>query len=81
MTLEEFNQYVERKRPETLDAAFIAKVKPNPWVLRAGHGQEARIRIIAAGKYCYERQPGDAVWRRVQSPATEFDLLDETAAA
>lgn len=34
VTLEEFNQYVERERPETLEAAFIAKVKPNPWVLR-----------------------------------------------
>jgi hypothetical protein len=77
MTLDEFIEMVERDRPETLTAADVARVQPNPWVNRAGYGKETRIRMFLAG-HRYERQPGEAIWRRVDD--ADFDVLDDAAA-
>jgi hypothetical protein len=46
-------------------------------VLRAGHGKEARIRMVVAGEHRYEREPGSNEWYRVDR--SEFDVLDEVA--
>ena len=72
--LDEFVEMVERHRPETLEASFVHSVEPNPWVLRAGHGTEARIRM-QVGQVRYERQPGSTTWYR-SDVRSDFDVLD-----
>jgi len=79
MKLTEFHEMVERDRPATLDASLIAKVKPNPWVLRAGQGKDARIRIVVNRELRYERSQGESVWRRVDGAQSDFDVLDDVA--
>jgi hypothetical protein len=75
----EFREMIERDRPATLSVGLVAKVKPAPWVLRAGHGKSARIRMLIAGEHRYERSQGDAVWIRVDGTGSDFDLLDDAA--
>lgn len=77
MTFDSFKSMIERDRPEVLPVGLVAKVKPPPWVLRAGHGKQARIRMVIAGEHRYEREPGGDVWRRVER--SEFDVLDDAA--
>jgi hypothetical protein len=77
MRFDDFCALVERDRPEVLSGSLVAQVKPTPWVLRAGHGQEARIRMVIAGEHRYEREPGNNEWHRVER--SEFDVLDEAA--
>lgn len=61
MTLDEFIRSIERDPPDTLTFSDIAHVRPRPWVLRAGNGKDARIRMLL-GSVRYERQPGDGTW-------------------
>lgn len=77
MTFDEFKTMVECDRPNKLPVALVAKVKPVPWVQRAGHGKDARIRMVIAGEHRYEREPGGDVWRRVER--SDFDVLDDAA--
>jgi len=70
---------IEEERPTDLSVGLVASVKPAPWILRAGHGKEARIRMVIAGEHRYERSQGDEVWTRVEGPASEFDVLDDAA--
>ena len=77
MTFENFKAMIECDRPEALPVGLVAQVKPTPWVLRAGHGKDARIRMVIAGEHRYEREPGGDVWRRVER--SEFDVLDDAA--
>jgi hypothetical protein len=79
MRFDEFKTMIERDRPASLHVGLVAKVKPAPWILRAGHGNEARIRMIVAGEHRYERSQGDDEWTRVEQRGTEFDLLDDGA--
>jgi hypothetical protein len=72
--LDEFVEMVERNRPDTLEASVVHGVKPNPWVLRAGHGTEARIRM-QVGNVRYERQPGSTIWYR-SDVRSDLDVLD-----
>jgi hypothetical protein len=74
MKLDEFIQKIERERPDRLTAADLAHVTPNPWVYRAGHGKEARIRM-KLGTMRYEREQGESVWRRAGDG--DFDVLDD----
>ncbi|HKI85457.1 MAG TPA: hypothetical protein VKA53_01805 [Thermoanaerobaculia bacterium] len=77
MTFEQFKEMIERDRPAVLPVGAVAKVKPAPWILRAGHGKQARIRMVIAGAHRYEREPGGDVWRRVER--SEFDVLNDAA--
>ena len=79
MTFDDFQEMIEREEPATLPVVLVAKVKPAPWILRAGHGREARIRMIIAGKHRYEREPGADEWCRVEGRSSDFDLLDDVA--
>ena len=74
MTLEDFIERIERDRPETITAADLTHVHPAPWVNRAGHGYDARIRMTLAGVR-YEREQGESIWHRVDS-RSDFDVLD-----
>jgi hypothetical protein len=74
MTLDEFIATVEREQPETLSAAFVASVQPQPWVNRAGHGKDARIRMTPGGVH-YERHPDSPTWYRSDT-RSDFDVLD-----
>ena len=67
---------LDRERPATLSGTFVAKVKPNPWVLRAGHGKGARIRMVIVGRHRYERSQGEATWRRVEDRSDLSDLSE-----
>lgn len=77
MKFEDFQTFIERERPRVLPGILVAQVKPAPWVLRAGHGKEARIRMVVVGEHRYEREPGSNEWYRVDR--SEFDVLDEVA--
>jgi hypothetical protein len=79
MHFAEFREMIEREKPATLPVGLVAKVRPVPWILRAGHGKEARIRMIVAGGHRYERSQGDEVWTRADESASEFDVLDDAA--
>lgn len=70
--LEAFIEDVAHRQPETLPAADVAAVRPNPWVFRRGSGKQAHVRM-KLGDLWYTRQPGDSVWRRVDH-GTEFDI-------
>lgn len=70
--LEAFIYDVTRRQPETLSAADVAAVRPNPWVFRRGSGNQAHVRM-KLGDLWYVRQPGDSLWRRVDR-GTEFDI-------
>lgn len=78
MDFTEFEEMIENEEPATLSVGLVAKVRPVPWVLRAGHG-DARIRMIVAGKHRYERSQGDEVWTRTNAEGISFDLLDDVA--
>ena len=78
-SLDEFVPWAQRERPATLSASEVAGVRPNPWVLRAGSGKDARIRM-SLGMVRYERAPGDAVWNRVDGNTSDFDVMDDGAA-
>lgn len=76
MNFEDFQEWIEREQPSEVSPALVAKVRPVPWVLRAGHGKDARIRMVIGGKHRYERSQGEAIWRRVEVPASDIDVLD-----
>ena len=76
MRFENFQEMIERERPAEVSSALVAKVRPKPWVLRAGHGKDARIRMVIGGKHRYERSQGETSWRRVEVPASDIDVLD-----
>jgi hypothetical protein len=75
MTLDEFIRKIESAPPDELTFADLRPVRPKPWVLRAGSGKEARIRMLV-GSVRYERKQGEATWRlaRVRS---DFDVEAE----
>jgi hypothetical protein len=75
----EFEEMLDREEPETLPVGLIAKVRPVPWILRAGHGKDARIRMIVGGSHRYERSQGEEVWTRTSDSAGDFDILDDAA--
>lgn len=78
MTFDEFTEMLDRDKPQTLPSGLVSKVRPVPWILRAGHGKEARIRMtINDGEHRYEREPGNPNWHRVER--SEFDVLDDAA--
>jgi hypothetical protein len=78
MTFEEFTEMLDREKPATISSGLVSRVHPVPWILRAGHGNEARIRMtINGGEHRYEREPGEAQWHRVER--SEFDVLDDAA--
>jgi hypothetical protein len=77
LTLEEFVRTVERDRPATLSAGEVARVRPNPWVLRAGNGKDARIRM-QLGDVRYERAQGESTWHLVHA-TSDFEILDDAA--
>lgn len=77
MTFERFKEMIERDSPAVLPVGVVAQVKPTPWVLRAGHGKQTRIRMVIGGEHRYEREPGGDVWRRVER--SEFDVLNDAA--
>jgi hypothetical protein len=79
MNFTDFEKMIEDERPATLPVSLVAKVRPVPWVLRAGHGKDARIRMIVAGRHRYERSQGDEVWTRTSAEGISFDLLDDAA--
>lgn len=79
MRFEEFKAWLDEERPPTLTAGQVAQVHPRPWVLRAGHGNEARIRMIIEGEHRYERAHGESTWVRVEGRQAEFDVLDDAA--
>jgi hypothetical protein len=79
MDFAEFEEMIENEKPATLPVGLVGKVRPVPWVLRAGHGKDARIRMIVAGKHRYERSQGDEVWTRTDAEGISFDLLDDVA--
>lgn len=72
--LDEFIARVARARPETLKASDFTSVYPKPWVLRAGSGKAARIRM-QLGDLRYEREPGEAIWYLTDS-SSDFDVED-----
>jgi hypothetical protein len=74
ITLEEFIAQIGRERPMTLKASDLDWVTPKPWVLRAGSGKSARIRMLI-GDVRYERQPGEAVWHLAQH-SSDLDIED-----
>ena len=65
---------LDRERPAKLTGTLVAQVKPNPWVHRAGHGRNTRIRID--GRHRYERNKGEAIWTRVEDRSDLSDLGD-----
>jgi len=75
MTLEEFIEKVSRERPAVLTLGDLAPVRPKPWVLRAGNGTEARIRMLV-GDVRYEREQGEEIWHLSQT-ASDFDTEAE----
>ena len=78
--LEVFIEWINRELPDQLDGSFVAKVWPNPWILRAGHGKDARIRmILGPERHRYERRPGDTIWRRMEGAAPTADLWEDAA--
>lgn len=77
MRLSEFVEWLDRERPLVLEASLVASVRPVPWVLRAGHGGDARIRmVVGEQRHRYVREQGETVWRRVEGVASaDFDVL------
>ena len=63
MRLAEFIEKIERDPPEALNLSDLSNVHPKPWVLRAGSGADARIRMIV-GNVRYVREQGETVWHR-----------------
>jgi hypothetical protein len=61
MNFEDFQEWIEREQPSEVSPALVPKVRPVPWVLRAGHGKDARIRMVIGGKHRYERSQGEAI--------------------
>jgi hypothetical protein len=74
ISLEAFIAQIGRDRPLTLNASDLSSVTPQPWVLRAGSGKSARIRMLL-GAVRYERQPGEAVWHLAQY-SSDLDVED-----
>jgi hypothetical protein len=74
ISLDVFIARIERERPATLKASDLVPVIPKPWVLRAGSGTSARIRMLV-GDIRYERQPGEAV-RHLAQHSSDLDVED-----
>jgi len=75
MTLDEFVQKIEDDPPPILTLSDLAKVRPKPWVLRAGPGKDARIRMLV-GSVRYEREQGEHIWHRSDLFRSDLDTLD-----
>jgi hypothetical protein len=71
LRLAEFIERIERERPDMIHLSDLANVHPKPWVLRAGSGGDARIRMLV-GNVRYEREQGETVWH-LAAVRSDFD--------
>lgn len=74
MHIDEFLDEICAERPDTIDALRLAEVHPRPWFTRHGSGKKARLVMGLRKEVWYQRQQGDAVWRRIDD-GSEFASL------